>query len=49
MVPRRRGTDFGDPFTFPLAPPEDQCSHLSSEICQHLLNGLAQVPLQDEL
>ncbi len=33
---------FGDPFAFPVAPPAGQSFHLSCEISQHLLDGLAQ-------
>ncbi len=34
--------DIGDPLIFPVAPSAGQSFHLSSEISQHLLDGLAQ-------
>lgn len=34
--------DFGDPLTLPLALPAGQSIYLSSEVCQNLLDGLAQ-------
>ncbi len=38
---RMNPTDFGDPLTFSLAPPAGQSFHLSCEISQYLLDGLA--------
>lgn len=39
--------DFGDPLTSSLPPPAGQSFHLSHEVAQHLLYGVAQniVPL----
>ncbi len=41
--------DFGDPLTFPLAPPAGITYHLSCKISQHLFDGLAQILFKHSL
>ncbi len=42
VLQRMKPNDFGDPLTFHPVPPAGQAFHLSSEISQNLLDGLAQ-------
>ena len=41
--PRMKPTDVGNPLAFNLAPPVAQSLHLSSEISQRPLDGLAHI------